>query len=109
MKLILEIIGVSVIALGTVYTIGWGTAWFFKKESSDEEVYHKFRKNLGRVILLGLEFLVAADIINSVAVEPTLKSVAVLACIVLVRTFLSFALEVEMNGRWPWKESEGKK
>src|SRR3954470_16584664 len=64
--------------------------------------YDTFRHQLGRVILLGLELLVAADIIRTVAVTPTLESVGVLAGIVLVRTFLSFSLEVELNGRWPW-------
>ena len=61
------------------------------------------RSDLGRAILLGLEFLVAADIINTVAIEPTLESIAVLAAIVLVRTFLSFALEAEIEGHWPWQ------
>lgn len=62
-----------------------------------------FRSNLGRSILLGLEFLVAADIINTVAVEPSVQSLIVLAGIVLIRTFLSFSLEVEITGRWPWQ------
>ncbi|WP_375381095.1 DUF1622 domain-containing protein [uncultured Sphingomonas sp.] len=57
-----------------------------------------------RSILLGLEFLVADDIINTVAIEPTLRSLAVLAGIVLIRTFLSFSLEVEIDGRWPWQK-----
>jgi uncharacterized membrane protein len=65
--------------------------------------YRTFRQNLGRGILLGLEFLVAADIIRTVAVEPTLQSVLVLGLIVLIRTFLSMALEVEVDGRWPWQ------
>ena len=68
-----------------------------------QRVYHRFRQEVGRGILLGLELLVAADIIRTVAVSPTLESVAVLAGIVLVRTFLSFVLEVELTGRWPWQ------
>ncbi len=59
---------------------------------------------LGRAILLGLELLVAADIIKTVAVTPTLDSVVVLAIIVLIRTFLSWALELEISGRWPWQK-----
>jgi hypothetical protein len=55
------------------------------------------------VILLGLEFLIAGDIIGTVAISPTFQSVGVLALIVLVRTFLSFSLEVELEGRWPWQ------
>jgi uncharacterized membrane protein len=61
-----------------------------------------YRANLGRGILLGLELLVAADIIGTVAVTPSLANLAVLGGIVLIRTFLSFSLEVEIEGRWPW-------
>ena len=67
-------------------------------------VYRQFRQQLGRTILLGLELLVAADIIRTVAVTPTLSSVLVLAVIVLIRTFLSFSLELEITGRWPWQK-----
>jgi uncharacterized membrane protein len=67
-------------------------------------VYTRFRRVLGRAILLGLELLVAADIIKTVAVTPTLDSVAVLAVIVLIRTFLSWSLELEISGRWPWQK-----
>jgi uncharacterized membrane protein len=66
-------------------------------------VYRQYRQQLGRSILLGLELLVAADIIRTVAVTPTLTSVAVLGGIVLIRTFLSFSLELEITGRWPWQ------
>ena len=66
-------------------------------------VYTVFRQWLGRSILLGLELLVAADIIRTVAAKPRLRTVAVLAAIVLIRTFLSFSLELEISGRWPWQ------
>lgn len=69
-----------------------------------EDVYHQYRRRLGRSILLGLELLVAADIIRTVAVTPTFQSVGVLALIVLIRTFLSFSLELEITGRWPWQK-----
>jgi uncharacterized membrane protein len=69
------------------------------------ETYRRFRQQLGRSILLGLELLVAADIIRTVAVTPTLTSVGVLGLIVLIRTFLSFSLEVEVTGRWPWQKA----
>ncbi|MGO4388768.1 DUF1622 domain-containing protein [Microvirga sp. 2YAF29] len=65
--------------------------------------FNLYRSNIGRAILLGLEFLVAADIINTVAIEPTLESLMILGGIVIIRTFLSFSLEVEIEGRWPWK------
>lgn len=67
--------------------------------------YRRFRRDLGRGILLGLEFLVAADIIRTVAVVPTLRGVLILGLIVLIRTFLSMALEVELEGRWPWQRA----
>ncbi|MDQ4130280.1 MAG: DUF1622 domain-containing protein [Actinomycetota bacterium] len=68
------------------------------------EQYRRYRQAIGRAILLGLEILVGADIIRTIAVEPTFESVGVLALIVLVRTFLSFSLEVELEGRWPWQQ-----
>jgi uncharacterized membrane protein len=68
-------------------------------------VYQRFRQEVGRAILLGLELLVAADIIRTVAISPTLASVAILSGIVLVRTFLSFSLEVELTGTWPWQRT----
>ncbi|MFF5790985.1 DUF1622 domain-containing protein [Paeniglutamicibacter sp. NPDC012692] len=67
-------------------------------------IYVNYRERLGRSILLGLELLVAADIIRTVAVTPTFESMGVLALIVLIRTFLSFTLELEMTGRWPWQK-----
>src|SRR3954465_6888009 len=67
--------------------------------------YESYRRLLGRSILLGLEFLVAGDIIRTVAVSPTFRSVGVLAVIVLIRTFLSFTLELEWTGGWPWEVS----
>jgi uncharacterized membrane protein len=70
------------------------------------DVYLRYRQQLGRSILLGLELLVAADIIRTVAVTPTLNSLAVLGVIVLIRTFLSFSLELEISGRWPWQKKQ---
>jgi uncharacterized membrane protein len=72
-----------------------------------DQAYRRLRQSIGRGILLGLELLVAGDIIRTVAIEPTFRSVGVLALIVVVRTFLSFSLEVELTGRWPWNR-EGK-
>jgi uncharacterized membrane protein len=66
--------------------------------------YNRFREQLGRSILIGLELLVAGDICRTVAVTPTLANVLTLATIVLVRTFLSFSLELEISGRWPWQK-----
>lgn len=95
-----EVAGVSVIVLGIVVT----TVRFLwrLRAGRDRMGYRRYRQGVGRGILLGLEFLVAGDIIRTVAVSPTFTSVGVLAAIVLVRTFLSFSLEIELEGRWPW-------
>ena len=105
---IIELTGVAIIALGAFGTLLLFAYRFLRRENYERAIAD-FRSNLGRAILLGLEFLVAADIINTVAVAPTLLSVAVLAGIVAIRTFLSFSLEVEIEGRWPWQRSGGKK
>ncbi|HET9979098.1 MAG TPA: DUF1622 domain-containing protein [Ktedonobacterales bacterium] len=68
--------------------------------------YRQLRKGLGRAILVGLELLVAGDIIRTVTIQPTFQSVGVLGLIVVVRTFLSWSLEVEVNGQWPWRRAE---
>jgi uncharacterized membrane protein len=68
--------------------------------------YQRYREGLGSTLLLGLEFLVAADIIKTVAITPTFRSVGILAIIVLIRTFLSWSLELELEGRWPWQRQE---
>jgi len=65
--------------------------------------YHSFRQELGRSLLLTLEFLIAADIIYTIAVDQTFTSLGMLGLLVLIRTFLSFALELEVSGRWPWQ------
>ena len=99
---VIEVAGVAIIVVGVLIA----SALFLRRGfgSSDwEKAYEGFRADLGRGILLGLEFLVAADIIGTVAVTPTFESLGVLAAIVLIRTFLSFSLEVEIEGRWPWQ------
>jgi len=94
-------VGVAVIVVGAVAAV---VAAARAGVARQPEIYPMFRRHLGRSILLGLELLVAADIIRTVAVTPTLASVAVLALIVIIRTFLSFSLELEITGRWPWQE-----
>src|SRR5215470_11470440 len=68
--------------------------------------YVALRRNLGRSILLGLEVLIVADIIRTIIVDPTLESVAVLGAIVVIRILLSFSLEVEIDGVWPWRRDQ---
>ena len=92
--------GVAVIVIGAVLNTGAAAVRLAHHETG---TYRRFRQQLGQTILLGLELLVAGDIIRTVASQPTLTSVAILAIIVLIRTFLSFSLEVELTGRWPWQ------
>ena len=101
-----ETAGVAIIVIGAFGSLLLFLARLVKGRAQPDLV-GAFRSNLGRSILLGLEFLVAADIINTVAVAPTLASLAVLAGIVLIRTFLSFSLEAEIEGRWPWQRAAG--
>jgi uncharacterized membrane protein len=95
-----EISGIAVIVAGSaIATI----AFFTQSSRPSYAAYKTYRQHLGQAILLGLELLVAADIINTVGVDPTLRTVAVLGGVVLIRTFLSFSLEIEIEGRWPWR------
>jgi len=93
-------VGVAVIAVGALIS----AAGVIPRLKTGE-AYRVFREQLGRSILLGLEFLVAADIIRTVAVTPDARSVAVLGGIVLIRTFLSFSLQLEVTGYWPWQKA----
>lgn len=97
-----EALGVLVIVLGTVLSTARALA---RGLDSIRAPYRELRQQLGGAIVLGLEFLVAGDIIRTVAVDPTLESVAVLGLIVLIRTFLSMTLQLEIDGRWPWQRS----
>jgi uncharacterized membrane protein len=98
----IDAVGVAVIAIGALISAA-GAVPRLRRKTGD--VYRVFRQQLGRSILLGLEFLVAADIIRTVAVTPDARSVAVLGGIVLIRTFLSFSLELEVTGYWPWQKN----
>lgn len=96
----IDALGVAVIVIGLVVA----AARYVLKGRLQPDGYRMFRHDLGRGILLGLEFLIAADIIRTVAMTPTLDDVVVLGLIVLVRTFLSLSLQVEIEGRWPWQK-----
>ncbi len=98
----IEAAGVAAIVLGAVVA----TLRFFmhlRSSIDSSRAYRVYREGLGRALLLGLELLVAADIIRTVATEPTFRGVGILAAIVLIGTFLSVALELEIEGRWPWQ------
>lgn len=99
---LLDLAGVLVIVVGmTIATVVFVRGYRQTRQLGD--AYRSYRQGLGRAILLGLEFLVAGDIVRTVAVSPTVYNVGVLALIVVVRTFLSLSLEVELDGRWPWQ------
>lgn len=99
----IELTGVFIIAAFAVYAVAAAIVQLVTHRNN-ESLHAEVRQRLGRGILLGLEFLVAADIIHTVVVELTFETVGVLAIIVLVRTFLSFTLHVELTGKWPWQE-----
>ncbi len=94
--------GVAVIVLGLLVASG---AFVLSSGKPDRRSagFRVYRQQVGKSILLGLEFLVAADIIRTVAVAPSFRGVGVLAVVVAVRTFLSFTLDVELEGHWPWQ------
>jgi uncharacterized membrane protein len=98
----IELIGVAIIGIGAAVTLAWFLYQMIRRVPFNDAIVG-FRSSLGRAILLGLEFLVAADIINTVVIELNLENVASLAIIVLIRTLLSFSLEAEIDGRWPWQ------
>jgi uncharacterized membrane protein len=108
-----ELAGIAAIVVGAAIAfggLGLRLLGVRRAAEGDEAREHipAFRKALGRSILVSLELLVAADIIRTVAIEPTLQNVLVLGLIVLIRTFLSMSLEVEIDGKWPWQRAAEK-
>lgn len=102
----IEALGIAIIVLISFYALLRAALQLLQRQSGDT-VFTEFRQQLGRGILLGLELLIAADIIHTVAVDLTLESIGILAAVVAIRTFLSFTLEVELTGRWPWQTTGG--
>ncbi len=102
--LMIEILGAIVIVAGVIrVVVAPGTIrYLFQVEHPD--AYESYKHRLGRTLLLGLEFLVAGDVVRTVALEPTLTNVGVLGLLVVIRTFLSWSLFVEIEGRWPWQK-----
>jgi uncharacterized membrane protein len=99
---IVDVVGIAITAIGGGASLAAYLARALRGDAGDD-AYRRCRQRLGRAILLGLELLVAGDIIRTVAISPTFGSVGVLAIIVLIRTFLSATLTVEIEGRWPWQ------
>src|SRR5687768_10835539 len=106
-----DAIGLSVDAIGVgvivaaIAIAGLGFARGLLRAEPFGSAYRQLRQSIGQGVLLGLELLVAGDIIRTVVVGPTFASVGILGLIVLIRTFLSFSLQVELTGRWPWQVS----
>ena len=101
----LKIVGLGIeifAALAIVTGLGWSTYLYLRRRMAEQH-YEAYKIRIGRSLLLGLEVVVAADIVKTIAVQPTLMSLSVLAGLVLIRTFLSWALVLEIDGRWPWQ------
>ena len=100
----IEGVGVFVVIVGSIYS----SAVYLRsyRRLPDGTAYQNFRRQLGRSIILGLEFLIAGDIIRTVIVDATLENVVVLGIIVIIRTFLSMTLHLEIEGRWPWQAEQ---
>ena len=99
-----EALGAAVLVLGLLLSLAVsGRVW--SRTGRGRDAYRTLRETFGGVLLLGLEILVAADLVRTVAVEPTMENVAILGLIVLIRTFLSFSLEIEIEGVPPWRRA----
>lgn len=100
---VMEGLGVAVILFGTLLaTVTFLRQW--RQRTAGPVMYRTYRRGLAQAILLGLEFLVGGDIIRTVAIQPTLTNVGVLAAIVAIRTVLSLSMQLEIEGRWPWQQ-----
>lgn len=100
----LELAALASIILGFLWNAARGLVGAARRQGADRHVL--FRRGLGRSTLIALELLVAADILRSLVLEPSLANVAVLAALVTIRTFLSFSIDVELDGCWPWERSK---
>ena len=101
----IRIVGVGIDVFGVVIIVAglaWATARFAQRRSGEPH-YQSYKIRIGRSLLLGLEMLVAADIVKTIAIEPTFMGLGVLAGLVAIRTFLSWTLVLEIEGHWPWQ------
>jgi uncharacterized membrane protein len=107
---IMEVVGIAMDTAGVSATVIGAlmasVRFLLRKPGGTISPYRLYRQDMGRAILLGLEFLVAGDIIRTIVVDPTFDNVIVLGVIILIRTFLSIALQLELEGRWPWQRGE---
>lgn len=113
-KATIEVIAAGFELMGVAIIVGGFVASLFRAASKwpsegASGAYLAIRSTFGRSLLLGLEVLVAGDIIRTVALQPTLENLAVLGLLVVIRTFLAWSLEVEIDGRWPWKRAQAER
>ncbi|NJN81912.1 MAG: DUF1622 domain-containing protein [Caldilineaceae bacterium] len=101
--LVIEVIAVTIIVLAVFFGLFRYIRHLSKARHGTDERFANYKATLGHALLLGLEILVAADIIKTVALETTLESVSVLGLLVIIRIFLGWSLMVEIDGRWPWQ------
>lgn len=100
-----EVVGVAILITGGVFALARAVIESLPSDADRAQTYRRLRSFLGHSILLGLEVLVAADLIRTVAIDPSLKNVGVLGLIVVIRTFLSFSLDIEIDGDVPWRRA----
>jgi uncharacterized membrane protein len=98
-----EVVGVAILAIGSIVALLGAAGAVIRGDPL--EAYRRARRDIGRAILLGLEVLIIADIVLTITIDPTLESALALGLIVVVRTFLSFSLEIELDGVVPWRKS----
>lgn len=101
----IEVVGVAIIVIALARATG---RYLYYVARDPVAAYDRYKVNIGKGLLLGLEFLVAADVVRTVVLEPTLDNLATLGLLVVVRTFLSWSVVVEIEGRWPWQLGAGK-
>ena len=104
--LLIELLAVAIIVAAIAFATSRAASEVLQRKRF-EDAYAEYKGQLGRSLLLGLEILIAADVIRTVALEPTLTSVTVLGVLIVIRTFLSWSLILEMEGRWPWQSTRG--
>jgi uncharacterized membrane protein len=102
-----EVAGVAILAIGSLVALARSAALLYRGEPAD--AYRQARKKVGKAILLGLEVLIIADIVETITIDLTIESAAILGLIVLIRTFLSFSLDIELEGIVPWRYAAIKK
>ena len=96
----IEVLAVVIIVIAIIHGSG---RFLLSIANKSDDAYERYKNHLGKGLLLGLEFLVAADVVRTVVLEPTLQNVMILGLLVVIRTFLSWSLVVELEGHWPWR------